>query len=464
MRMTFLIYDNDSVINDFPLGVAYLTAVLRDHGYPDVDIYNMDVYHYSDAQLQDYLEKGNFDVVMIGMIAGYWQFIQVKRMFAALGKLKKRPKIILGGFMFTPEPEYFMRKFEADFVVLGEGEGSLPLLVDAIGAGKTPDEVPGVAYWDGGEVKINARQKPVKDLDSIPLPAWDKFPIENYITKERLPGVRASRNMPVLTSRGCPYTCAFCYRLEKGYRMRSMDGVIEEVRRLVKDYNVNSICFRDELMMVSEKRTIEFAERMIEENLNVKFDIDGRLRVAKQAPHVLELLARAGCVYINYGVESLDQNVLDNMNKFQTIEEIVDGVTATRKAGIHSGLNVMFGNVGDNRETAMKTVKFLQEFDTYGEMRTLKPVTPYPGSPLYTLALQKGLIKDCADFYENKHLNSDRLAANFTELSDDEVYDILHEANSILIHDYYTHQEQSAIQAHEKLYFENDTSFRGVRH
>lgn len=466
MRLSFLIYDNDKAINDFPLGIAYLISVMRQAGWKDenIDVYNIDVYHYSDDQLFEYLDSNQFDIIAIGMIAGYWQYRQIKRMFAAIDRLKKRPTIILGGFMFTPEPAYFMRKFKADYVVLGEGEGSLPPLLQCIADGHSPDEVPGVAYWVGGDVKINDRQKPIKDLDSIPFPAWDRFPIENYITKVRLPGVHSPRNMPVLTSRGCPYTCSFCYRLEKGYRMRSMDSVIEEVKRLIKDYNVNSICFRDELLMVSEKRTIEFAERILEENLNIKFDIDGRLRVAKQAPHVLELLARAGCVYINYGVESLDQNVLDAMNKFQTIEEIIDGVKATRAAGIDSGLNVLFGNIGDNHETAKKTVEFLREYDTYGEMRTLKPVTPYPGSPLYYTAIKKGLIKDCEDFYENKHLNSDLLAANFTEMPDSEIYDILYECNEILIGDYYKHKLDEDISAHKRLYYDRDTNFRGVRH
>jgi anaerobic magnesium-protoporphyrin IX monomethyl ester cyclase len=233
---------------------------------------------------------------------------------------------------------------------------------------------------------------------------------------------------------------------------------------LIKNYNLNSICFRDELLMVSEKRTVEFAERMIKEDLGIKFDIDGRLRVAKRAPYVLKLLAKAGCVYVNYGVESLDQQVLNNMNKLQTVEEIYDGVKATREAGIHSGLNVMFGNVGDNKETAKKTVDFLKEFDTYGEMRTLKPVTPYPGSPLYELAKRNGLIEGCKDFYENKHLNSDRLAANFTELSDNEFYGVLLDCNKELIHDYYKAKEKENIQAHERLYLEGDTTFRGVRH
>lgn len=463
MKTTFLIYDNDKAENDFPLGIAYLVSSMRQAGLDDadIDIYHMDIFHYSDDQLYDYLNRGQFDVVCIGMIAGYWQFKQLKRMFAAIDRLKKRPVTILGGFMFSPEPEYFMRKFGADYVVIGEGEAILPPLMSRIAEGRDGEGVPSVAWWQGDKVVVNERAKAIKDLDTIPFPAWDKFPMEAYVTKGRLPGVRAPRTMPVLSSRGCPYTCSFCYRLEKGYRMRSLDNLMEECHRAIKDYHLNCLSFRDELLMVSEKRAIEFAERIIKEKLNVKFDIDGRLRVAK--PEVLRLLREAGCVYINYGVESLDQDVLDNMNKFQTIDEIIAGVEATRDADIHSGLNVIFGNVGDNRETAMKTVEFLRKYDTYGEFRTLKPVTPYPGAPLYRLAVEKGLLKDCADFYENKHLNSDRMVCNFTDMSDEEFYQVLWDANTMLIDDYYTHKRQAVLDAHHRLYFENDYSFRGVR-
>lgn len=466
MRISFLIHDHEKSLNDFPLGIAYLISVLRQNGWndKDIDVYNMDVFHYSDEQLLEYLGSNRFDVVCIGMMAGYWQFKQLTRMIGVIDRLKIRPTVMLGGFMFSPEPEYFMRKFGADYVVMGEGEAILPRLLDTIASGAKPKDVDGVAWWNGDEVVVNPRAKAVKDLDTIPLPAWDRFPIEAYITKGRLPGIRAPRCMPILSSRGCPYTCTFCYRLEKGYRMRSMDNVVEEIKRLKKDYNINSISFRDELLMVSEKRTVEFAERILSENLNIKFDIDGRLRVAKQAPHVLTLLAKAGCVYINYGVESLDQTVLDNMNKFQTIDEIIEGVKATREAGIHSGLNVIFGNVGDNRETAMKTVAFLREYDTYGEMRTLKPVSPYPGAPLYHTAIQKGLIKDCADFYENKHLNSDMITANFTDMTDEEFYSVLNDCNAMLVGDYFEHKKAAALKAHEDVYLRGDTSFRGVRH
>jgi anaerobic magnesium-protoporphyrin IX monomethyl ester cyclase len=464
MKITLIIHDHDSTVNDFPLGAGYLVSVLRQNGFPDeyIHIYNMDVYHYSDEDLRDYLVTSEFDLIGIGMIAGYWQYRQLKRIMDVINSLAKRPVVVLGGFMFTPDPAYFMRKFSVDYVVMGEGEYIFSELVTALGNRKSIDKIPGLAYWSGSEIIINSRRPPLKDIDQLPFPAWDKFPINAYVPKVRIPIGGAQRSLPVLSSRGCLYKCAFCYRMEPGYRQRSLESVLEECRILVKDYHLNAICFRDELLMSTPDRAMEFAEAILKSGMNIHFDIDGRLNAAR--PEALKLLKQAGCVYINYGVESLDQTVLNNLNKKQTIPEIISGVEETIKAGIHPGLNVIWGAPGDNAETADKIVKFLNKYNTYGELRTLKPVTPYPGSPLYDLAVEKGFIKDIADFYETKHLNSDLITCNFTDLETTQLHQILYDANKRLLKDHFDHLYERNLKAHQKLYFESDVNFRGVRH
>jgi hypothetical protein len=126
-------------------------------------------------------------------------------------------------------------------------------------------------------------------------------------------------------------------------------------------------------------------------------------------------------------------------------------------------LNLLFGNVGDNQETLSKATEFLLKYDDGMQLRTIKPVTPYPGSPLYYTAIKNGFIKDCEDFYENKHHNSDLLTTNFTELSDDEFHQCLFDANKKLLTNYYSKQLSSMVEQTRKLYLEKDSSFRGFR-
>jgi len=151
------------------------------------------------------------------------------------------------------------------------------------------------------------------------------------------------------------------------------------------------------------------------------------------------------------------------MNKGLTTKQIIEGVENTLSIGISPGLNILFGNIGDNKETLNKGVEFLLNYDDGAQLRTIKPVTPYPGSPLYYYAIKKGLIKDCEDFYKNRHTNSDLLTVNFTNLSDEEFHKCLFEANSRLLKNYYNNQLFHVLDSARKLYLENDTGFRGFR-
>ena len=179
---------------------------------------------------------------------------------------------------------------------------------------------------------------------------------------------------------------------------------------------------------------------------------------------MLELMKQAGCVFINYGIESMDNEALKRMNKNLTTDMIVRGVENTLDAGISPGLNIIFGNLGETRQSIENDVKFLLEYDDHAPLRTIRPVTPYPGTDLYHYAIERGLIKDIEDFYENKHVNSDLLTCNFTDLTDDEYYDALYWANNVLLENYLKNTRQANKTCLDKLYLEKDADFRGFRY
>ena len=146
---------------------------------------------------------------------------------------------------------------------------------------------------------------------------------------------------------------------------------------------------------------------------------------------------------------------------------IIQGIEDTLKVGISPGLNFIFGNKGDNKETIKKAVDFLIKYDDFAQKRTIRPVTPYPGSPLYYDAIKMGSIdknNPAEDFYERKHLNSDLICTNFTELTDEEFYEALDWANQTLMKNYFDKQKKSTLEQIEKLYKDKDVTFRGFRH
>ncbi len=463
LRILLVVYDNDSYIHWFPQGLAYIAAVLRQAGH-DVVIYNQDIHHYPDEHLTTFLDSNEpFDMIGVGVIAGYYQFQKLLAISAAINRSRKRPTwYILGGHGPSPEPEYFMKKTEADIVVIGEGEETIIDLCNAISEGRDFSTVPGIAFRAGSKIQVNERRPLIKDIDSLPMPAYALFPIEVYRLL-RMPHITNREfAMPVLSGRGCTFSCNFCYRMDKGFRPRSPEAIIEEIRYLQKNYQINYIAFSDELLMSSKKRTEELCRAFLKAGLNIKWDCNGRLNYADL--DILKLMREAGCVFINYGIEAFDDRILRNMNKALTTKQIVRGIENTLAAGISPGLNIIFGNIGENRDTLRKGVEFLLKYDDGAQMRTIRPVTPYPGSPLYYYAIEKGLLKDVADFYENKHINSDLLSVNFTELSKEEYYEALMEANITLIDNYFTKKRESMRRIVKRLYKDRDASFRGFRH
>ncbi len=460
MRILLVVYDNDSYIHWFPQGLSYIAAVLLQEGY-EVEIYNQDVHHFPESHLLQYLDTKKFDVIGLSFVAGYYQYKKVLKISEAINKSQNRPFYIIGGHGPTPEPKYFLEKTGADTVILGEGERTIVELLNTLKNKENFSQIKGIAFKDGDKVIINDRRPLIKDIDSILFPAYELFPIEHYRLLRRPNCSKADFVFPMLSGRGCTFKCNFCYRMDKGFRPRSSEHIIEEIKFLKANYGITYIVFTDELLMSSCNRIMELCNDFIKHKIDIKWDCSGRLNYARK--DVLEMMKKAGCVHIGYGIEAMDDQILKNMNKVLTTRQIIKGVEATLEAGITPAFFIMFGNIGENREILKKGVEFLLKYDDGTEIRTFRPVTPYPGCDLYYYAIKKGLLRDCADFYENKHINSDLLAINFTDMTNDEFHQSLYEANSILLENYFKNKLISYDKQMKNLYINLDSNFRGFR-
>ncbi|MBI3793715.1 MAG: B12-binding domain-containing radical SAM protein [Nitrospinae bacterium] len=460
MKILLVVYDNDSYVSEFPISLAYISAILMREGH-EVDIYNQDIHHYKDEELTRVLDETKYDVVGVSVIAGYYQYRKLLKLSDAINRSKNRPIFIIGGHGPSPEPDFFLKKTQADIIVIGEGEDTTVELFKALSDKSGLAGIAGIAHRDGDKVVTNTRRALIKDIDTIPFPAYHKFPIEHY-RMTRMPHILKSEfALPILSGRGCTFTCNFCYRMDKGFRPRKVEYIVEEMRLLKKDYGITYFAFYDELLMSSVERTEEIAEGFIKAGLNVKWNCNGRLNYAR--PELLKLMKKSGCVFINYGIEAMDDQILKNMKKGLTVKQVISGIEATLAAGISPGYNIIFGNIGEGRETLQKGVDFLLKYDDGAQMRTIRPVTPYPGSPLYYHAIKEGLLKDVEDFYENKHTNSDLLAVNFTNMTDDEFYAAMTEANMALTKNYYDKMSANVLNQVKHLYSSRDATFRGFR-
>ena len=456
-KVLFIVHDLHQQDNHFPVGIGYLSAVLEKEGH-DVRVVSQDVFHYSNADVCGIISEYRPDIIGVGFLAA--RFTEtVLPLCKAINEVKGDAWLVLGGHGASGCPEYILEQTGADHIIVGEGELVIPELARFYKIEKTLNMLEELS--SPGGYRING-DTPIKDLDSLPFPSWHLFPIKQYSESLKLPGWEpGDRTLGILTSRGCVGKCNFCYRMSKGVRTRSVENVIEEIKQLNKVYGINYFFMQDELFVLSKKRMFDFQAALSRENLRIKFACDSRVNIVDK--DLLDCLKDAGCQYLDYGFESMDNYVLASMGKGTTAEQNYRCAYLTKRAGIPFNMNLLWGNIGDTASSLRRNVEFIKEFDSRKNMRTIRPPTPYPGCELYHYAMREGKLDGPADFFD-KFKNSDLLTVNFTEMSDSEFYNLLYQANADLIRWHYEGKAYALSSAFRKLYFDRDYSFRGARH
>lgn len=456
-RFLFVMIDQYDKIPFWTFGPAYLAAVLEKNDY-HVEIFNGTVWHLGPKDLENYLLNTEpFDFIGIGYLSNYVH--DVIEHIKAIRSASPSSKIILGGNGYSPLPAFYLAKTGADYGISGEAENSLLNLVNALSAGASPENIPSVSFRDGEDIHVSNLREPVPLITEIPQPAYHLFPIENYAWYERRGYHKGVKAFNILSSRGCPFRCNFCYRLEEGFRYRPFDDFLSEIKFLNERYGIEHFNMSDELFMTGKNHVIEFSNKLasaFDTGLlpRISWETTGRLNIVDQ--NVANAMAAGGCNRILYGLESGDTKVLELMNKKTTNDMIENGIEATFNAGMEVQLPCMFGNIGETADSVKKTVAILKKYGG-ADKRLLRPVTPYPGSPLYKYALEKNLLKDHDEFFEISK-NPDLLTVNFTDMDDETFYKVLFEANVELIDDFYDRMKKVEKKSFSQLYFQGDDS------
>jgi anaerobic magnesium-protoporphyrin IX monomethyl ester cyclase len=352
-----------------------------------------------------------------------------------------------------------LAKTGADYGISGEAENSMLNLLNSLCCGESIESLPSISFRDGDRLYVNEQREPVPDITKIPWPAYHLYPIERYVKYENTGYHKGRKYFVIMSSRGCPYICNFCYRIEEGHRHRPFDDFLGEMHFLNDKHSITDFGFQDELFMTSKKHVKQFCENLIEAMDNgviprVTWATTGRFNIVDK--EIAEVMAAAGCREVLFGLESGDSKALAIMNKKTSAEMICEGVHVSREAGMTVSLPCMFGNIGETRESIQKTVDLLLELRP-DEYRTIRPVTPYPGSPLYEYALSKGLLKDHEDFFQRSR-NPDLLTVNFTEMSNNDFYQALYDGNEQLVDAYHKCAREAETEVFKSMYFKDDDS------
>ncbi len=396
----------------FPLGLAYIATVLRKVGFK-ITVLDINAHRYSKEEVVAAIQKIDFDIVGIGGMVTVYKY--VKWLVPELKAAKPNAKVILGGSLASSIPDFVIEKIkQLDAIVLGEGEITAVELFNALKSNKKPEGILGVWYRDEKKICKNEPRPLIKNIDEVPFPSYDLFPVEVY-SKYAAHESGFRKRMNMISTRGCPFGCRFCYHLfgRSMYRTRSPENIIEEIKMLYKDYEIKNISFADDNLTANRPRLIKFCELLANEKLDLTWSCLGRADSIDE--EILNLMKAAGCNYIGFGIESGSQKILNNMNKAIKLDTVKKAVELTRKAGIAANGTFIFGYPGEDDSTIRETINFCKELDMSPDFFI---ITPYPGTPIYYEAIEKGLIKDVEKFVEMLG-DATCITINFTNYPDD---------------------------------------------
>ena len=361
---------------NFPCGLGLIASILREAGYA-VGVIDVNGLRWDNQHVMD--EIKTYDTKMIGIGGMISTYRWVKTMTHHIREtLPADVKIILGGSVGTSIIQTAFEKLKIDVMTIAEADETILQLLPAMQQNKPLKDIRGIAYLDENGTVIKTAARPqIEDLDTLPYPAWDLFPMNTYLEN---PIVGVGKDIDVISSRGCPYPCQYCYRIfGRNYRGRSADNVIGEIKILVEDYGIDFISFQDDCFVIDKKRVFAICDKIDAAGWDLKWSCTGRVNVCDKP--LLERMRASGCVSVSYGLESGSNAILKRMQKNTTTEKAAKTIEMTRDAGIRAPVSFMIGYPGETRDTVMETVALCKRLNI--PLTALMITCPYPGTPLY---------------------------------------------------------------------------------
>lgn len=384
-----------------PIGLAYIAGALKAAGLP---------YHVVDAagealdkirrypKREDFMVQGLFPDEVVQRVPAETRIIGVTCLFSSLwpitrdvaAHLRRRfphALFVLGGEHGTAVPEHVLATSEFDVVVLGEGEETAVELFRAALEDRSFRDIPGIAFLENGKLIHKGLSPRKKQVDEIPLPDWDSFPIEAYISTDQMNGLNMGRAMPLLATRGCPYQCTFCSSPSmwtQRYVPRNPEAVVNEIELYVGKYRASNIDFQDLTAIVNRRWAIEFSRQVVERGLNITWQMPSGTRSEVFDAEVADWLYRSGCRALSFAPESGSPEMLEKIKKEVNLDRMLEAMKTTVRRGFNLSCFIVIGFPEETRETLRQTVRLIRKMALLGvdEVSVAKFV-PYPGSELF---------------------------------------------------------------------------------
>lgn len=389
-----------------PIGLLGIASFIESKGYP-VDVI--------DGNIQDFdpdFEKYDFFCFAVNIA-------NVTNTFKIINDIKSNypdKKVILGGPSTPSIGERYAKSCNADAVIVGEGEYTLLELLQS----DDLSNVKGIFIKEkNGNIKFTGERKLIMNLDELPFPALDKVPLDKYNVSIK----QAKPICNIITSRGCPNSCTYCFHT-KAWRQRSAKNVVDEIEWQVK-LGIKEIAINDDNFTLNEKRAEEICDMIIERGIKVKLQCMNGIRADRVSRELLVKMKKAGFWLVAVAPESGSQKTLELVKKKMSLETVKQVVGWCKEIGISTYSFFMIGFPWETREDIMKTINYAKDLDT--DFTQFTRVSPIEGTELYeqmkekNIAPEQGVSDEGFFFGGVKH-------QGFTNISPEEVSKLVKKA------------------------------------
>jgi len=365
-----------------PMSLGYLGAVLRQEGHT-VSMRDQPADLRATGDILDEVEQLRPDLLGLSVLTESWS--TVVPMVSEARRRVPGLKVVMGNTHAAFFAEEVLANGHADFVIRGEGEETLADLARTLDQGGALSDLAGLSYRDGDRVRHNPERGPVTRLDALPYPAWDLMDLSAW-RYQRFPLVGlTSAPVPIMASRGCPYTCTFCSqdKWNAGVRRRDVGRVVDEIDFMVQRYGFRSFGFNDAYFPWDRESGLEFCRRLRAHSWHRDVRWVTELRVDRMDDELVREMAAAGLHAVILGYESGNEEILRSTGKGTTLAQGEQAARLLRRHGVLAVGLFMIGLPGDTRATIRDTFRYARRCKV--DIAKFAITIPYPGSPLWEL-------------------------------------------------------------------------------
>ena len=382
MKILLISAPKFNVTSIAPLGVGYIASILEREGYK-VDLLPLTRRRTTFKEIIDKIDQ--FKPEIIGHTVLSCTFLKSKTL---ISNLKKRyPQIIfmVGGPHPTALPEHSLKNLEVEFGAIGQGEiTALELVQELARGGKNFSKIRGLVYKENNQIIINKEREFLKDLDSLPFPAWHLMPPKSFPPNPPQLFYKRYPTAQIITSRGCKYKCRFCASprtMGTETYTRSAENVVDEMEWLVKDFQVKEFQIFDQNLTYYPEHVYGICKEIIKRELDITWKTCNGVRIDKIDPELFQIMKESGGYLLNFGMETTSQRVLDRLEKELDTSLFYQRLEEAKKLGMETMGFFTLGLPGEKRKTVEDTINFAKSSPL--DFVHFSTFIPLPGAPLW---------------------------------------------------------------------------------